>query len=172
MGQLAAGAGIAKSVVYDHFPSKQALYIELLESHGRALIQHATRPVAGEAPGELMLRTTEAFFEWVEQHPFAWRTLFRDPPAEPEIAAAHARVMEEARLAIAAIFASAAVTPVPRGLTRAQTNEMLAEASKSANDGLARWWWSHREVPREAVVAIAVDLMWTGLERLTAGSGR
>jgi hypothetical protein len=44
---------------------------------------------------------------------------------------------------------------------------MLARAIKSGNDGLAAWWYEHREVPKDQVVDVAVALCWRGLARLT-----
>jgi hypothetical protein len=43
----------------------------------------------------------DAFFEFVEAHPFAWRLIFRDPPANPAIAAVHTRIHERATQGIA-----------------------------------------------------------------------
>jgi hypothetical protein len=36
---------------------------------------------------------------------------------------------------------------------------------------MAAWWWDHREVPREALIAVAMDVLWTGLRELTGGDG-
>ncbi len=44
---------------------------------------------------------------------------------------------------------------------------MLARAIKSANDGLAAWWYEHPEVSRQQIVAISVSVSWHGLARLT-----
>jgi hypothetical protein len=35
--------------------------------------------------------------------------------------------------------------------------------------GLALWWYDHREVPREQVVAAAMNALWVGFERLGHG---
>jgi hypothetical protein len=46
---------------------------------------------------------------------------------------------------------------------------MAAEVIRSGLAGLAIWWTDHPDVPREQVVATAVDVLWTGLERGLAG---
>src|SRR4051812_7129008 len=75
---IATAAGISAPVVYDHFASKRDLYRTLLERHTAALVEATTRPVEGTV--EDLLRTNvEAFFAFVEEHPEAWRILFRDP---------------------------------------------------------------------------------------------
>ena len=42
MDDIAEGAGVTKPVLYQHFPSKRALYGELLEDTGRRLLEHLT----------------------------------------------------------------------------------------------------------------------------------
>jgi AcrR family transcriptional regulator len=172
IGDIARAAGVVASVIYDHFPAKRALHIELLEIHGSALIERAARAVEGATPRELLRLNTEAFFEFVEEDPFAWRFLFRDPPADPEIATAHRRVRDRATEAIAALIEAAGpeVAP-PWGIPRRQASWMLAEASRSATDALAAWWYEHPEVPREQVVTVAVALLWEGFGGIIEPAG-
>src|SRR5260370_18052805 len=81
MTAIAAAAGIAPSVIYDHFSSKKALHLELLTRHARAMVEVTTRVPAGGSAEELMRSSTEAFFSYVEQNRHARRMLFWDPPA-------------------------------------------------------------------------------------------
>jgi hypothetical protein len=37
--------------------------------------------------------------------------------------------------------------------------------------GLAMWWYEHPGVPRERVVATAMNALWVGWERTQAGEG-
>lgn len=39
--------------------------------------------------------------------------------------------------------------------------------AKTAVNGLAAWWWEHRDIPRETVIEIATNLMWRGLADMT-----
>lgn len=170
--EIAERAGVVASVVYDHFSSKRELYLALLERHGRALVERSVRAQPGGSPAELFDVNVEAFYRFVEADPFVWRMLLRDPPADTEIASAHADIERRASEAMAALIAS--VRPgaelVP-GVPRAQANVMLAEGIKAVNNGLAAWWFEHREVSREQVVSLARALLWTGLERLTQLGG-
>ncbi len=138
MTDIAAAAGIAPSVIYDHFASKRDLHRELLSRHAHALIEATT-----------------------------WRMLFRDPPADDEIAAVHARIHRHGTAAIAGLIHLAPVLHLPAGVARERGDEMLARAMKSTNDGLAAWWYEHPEVPREQVVEVAIGLCWRGLAVLT-----
>lgn len=46
---------------------------------------------------------------------------------------------------------------------------MLAQLTMSALNGLAAWWWDHRDTPREQVVGTAMDLLWSGISALGRG---
>ncbi len=163
---IAAAAGIAPSVIYDHFAAKRDLHLELLSQHAHALIEATTLSTEGSSEA-LVRRSTEAFFSFVEQHPYAWRMLFRDPPADDEVAAFHARIHRHGTAAIAALIHRAPELRLPAGIARERGDEMLARAIKSSNDGLAAWWYEHPEVPREQVVEVAIALCWRGLAVLT-----
>jgi len=167
MAGIAAAAGIAPSVIYDHFSSKKDLHLELLTRHAHAMVEATTRAPAGESGEELVRRSTEAFFAYVEQHRYAWRMLFRDPPADEEIAAIHAGIHQRGTAAIAALIHTAPALQLAPGIPREQADQMIARAIKSGNDGLAAWWYEHPEVPRDQVVDVAVSLCWHGLARLT-----
>jgi hypothetical protein len=47
---------------------------------------------------------------------------------------------------------------------------MLAKAAQSANNGLAQWWWEHREVPRERVRELSMALLWRGFAGLISSA--
>jgi len=167
MTAIAAAAGIAPSVIYDHFSSKKDLHLELLTRHARALVEATTRVPAGPSGEELVRRGTEAFFTYVEHNRFAWRMLFRDPPADEQIAAIHAGIHQRGTAEIAALIHTAPALRLPPGIPRERADQMIARAIKSGNDGLAAWWYEHPEVPRDQIVDAAVSLCWHGLAWLT-----
>jgi AcrR family transcriptional regulator len=76
MDEIAEAAGVTKPVLYQHFPSKRALYVELLEETGRqllSLLAEATgRAGSGRERVELGFR---AYFRFVSDRS-AFRLLF------------------------------------------------------------------------------------------------
>ncbi len=167
--EIASGAGIAKSVVYDHFDSKEALHIELLRAQADELIAHAARRLELASPEALLRANTEAFFEYVEQHPFAWRMLFREPAELPAIAQAHREIQRRITQAIAQLIAQVPHVALARRVPRAVADEMIAEAIKSTNNGLAAWWWDHRDITRQQLTDFSTEVLWKGLDHLTTG---
>ena len=171
MGEIAARAGIVPSVIYDHFPSKRALHVELLERHGQTLIDRSIGDIAGSSPRAIHGASVAAFFRFVEEDPFVWRFLFRDPPADAEIAAVHAAIHERATAGLASLVrAGAPPSDAVLGVPAARATWMLARAAQGATNGLAAWWYEHPEVPREQVVALATELLWDGFGRLAAAA--
>src|SRR5260370_5926480 len=80
MTAIAAAAGIAPAVIYDHFSSKKDLHLELLTRHARAMVEATPRLPAGGSGEEVVRRSTGAFFRHVEQNRYASQKLFRDTP--------------------------------------------------------------------------------------------
>ena len=173
MAEIAARAGVVASVIYDHFDSKRALHVELLERHGEALIERSITAIDVGEPLAMLRDSVEAFYRLVEDDPFAWRFLFRDPPAEPEIAAAWRLIHDRATAGIATLIEAGAPDAEWAGGLPASTGAwMLARASQGATNSLAAWWFEHREVSRDQVTNLALRLLWEGLERMLERASR
>jgi AcrR family transcriptional regulator len=172
MTEIASAAEITPAVIYDHFPSKAALQVELLERQSEELFAFIAAALSAAAPGpEPRLRAgVDAFFRFVEVHPYAWRMMFRDPPSDPGVAAAYRRLSDVATATITSFIRSEVVLPLDKEGGAGESPEVFAELLRSAQVGLATWWYEHREVPREKVVERLLDFCWTGLERAVADS--
>ena len=169
-GAIAKLAGISRPVVYDHFGSKEELHLLLLErERDRILEQVKVQLVTAEEPAERVARALDAFFSYVETHPYAWRMLFRESAGEAAVADAQRRIQGEAHLAVANLLAKEKGSKILTGRGRELRLEMLAALWGSATNGLARWWYDRREVPRRDVVAASMDALWLGVERLREG---
>jgi len=168
--EIARRAGVTPPVVYDHFESKQALYRTLLEEHFAGLRGVWAEHFGGEdPPAERIARSFDAWFAYVEQHPFAGRMLFRDTTGDPELAAMHDEVAAVSRAAVMPLVAGEQSV---FGLSEAgaeATLEMFWQVLRGVLQGLAMWWSEHPRVPREQVVAVAVNTLWVGLERVQQG---
>lgn len=157
---IARTAGITKPVLYDHFASKADLHLQLLALERDRLLALTS---AAAAPAD----TLDAFFSYVESHPYAWRMFFRDTTGDPTVVAEHQRILAEARVAIASDMARRAGL---QGLVASRRFELLAEGVMGVTHGLALWWQSHPDVPREEIVRAAADLLVPGFERLVSAA--
>jgi AcrR family transcriptional regulator len=163
MGDIARAAGVVASVLYDHYPSKRSLYTDLLEQRSRDLMERSIRAAEDSDHRAALGRQIDDFFRIIEADPFLWRTLFRDPPADPEIAVAHERVQSMA--------GSAIIVALGTGVEMTAST-IAAEMVRSSLTGLAAWWWKNPELPRERLVNTATAVIWDGLGSLTQATFR
>lgn len=167
--EVARRSGVTAPVVYDHFASKQDLHRCLLERHFAELREVWREQLRLDDPPERRIpRAIDAWFAYVEAHPYAWRMLFRDTTGEPEVRATHEEVIAQSRAAVMPLFLR------ERGIADIGTADpdeidMGWEAIRAVLQGLALWWYEHQHVPRERVVASAMNAIWIGFERVRAG---
>jgi AcrR family transcriptional regulator len=167
--EIARRSGVTPPVVYEHFDSKRDLYRDLLERHFAELREVWREHFVGEEPLERRVATSfDAWFAYVERHPFAGRVLFRYS-TDPEIEAVHAEVAARSRAAILPLFAAQPGAEGIAGSVTGEGIEMVWVVLRGVLQGLAVWWSEHPEVPRERVVATAMNSLWVGFERAQAG---
>lgn len=170
--EIARRSGITPPVVYDHFASKRDLYRRLLERTRDELLAMWGERLAGDAPAaERIPRALDAWARYVETHPFAPRMFFVETTGDPEIQAIHREVQTQARTALGALLGREPGAEHIAGTAAAQARslEMAAEVLRAGLTGLAIWWTEHPEVPREEIVATAVNALWIGFERVSTG---
>jgi AcrR family transcriptional regulator len=169
--EIAQHAGISKALIYEHFPSKKDLHASLLERHVQDIFERLAQSAATPDPGEVRLRAgVDAFLEWVETHPRAFRLLFRDN-FEADVAEVLRRLQQQATFAIAGLMASEPVVKHDdlSDKERRLAVEMFAQQLSGAAQSLAIWWQEHPKVKRQFVVDCVMDFAWIGLERVRAG---
>ena len=170
--EIAGEAGISKALIYEHFPSKKDLHASLLQRHVQEIFEALAQSAAGPEPGEVRLRDgVDAFLEWVETHPRAFRLLFRDN-FEADVAELLQGLQQQATAAIAGLMATEPIAEVHDDLSEVERRlaiEMFAQQLSGAVQSLAIWWREHPKVKREFLVDCVMDFAWLGLERVRAG---
>ncbi len=171
---IAAASGVTPPVVYDHFASKLDLHRRLLERHYADLRGVWRAQLQGEEPpGRAVPRAVDAWFAYVEAHPYAWRMLFRDTTGEPEVRAAHEEVVAQSREALTPLLLKyidvGALKTDASAHVNANALDMAWVVMRGVLQGLALWWYEHQQVPRAEVLAAAMNSLWIGFERALAG---
>lgn len=171
MTAIAEAAGITPAVIYDHFPSKADLHRTLLESQAEGLLGEVASAVAAapEGPEERLRAGVDAFFRFVEDREFAWWLLFRDPPSDPELSVAYSRIQSNATAGIAQLLRASAAPELFDRPDADRDLEMFAQLLRTAQNGLAAWWYEHPDTPRDVLVDRVVEFAWLGLERVASG---
>jgi AcrR family transcriptional regulator len=166
MGEIAARADVARPVLYDHFPSKKALFLAVLEEQSAMFLRDVGSRISGEGDAaERMRQTVEAVFAFADEHPGSWRLLFGNTAhGDAEVDAAAARAHADRVAAVSALLAADARRAGldPESLHMEALVEMLIAALR----GGAEWGRARGAMPRDDLVAAALDLLWTGLGNL------
>lgn len=139
MDDIAEAAGVTKPLVYQHFESKRALYLELMDVFSRELVASIVSATAvAEGPRQQVELGFAAYFELMVDNVQAFRLLYgRDAPDDPELGAALRRVEETLAEAIDPLIA-AGLEPAHRLL--------LAHAVVGMAEGASRHWLdAHRK---------------------------
>jgi AcrR family transcriptional regulator len=156
---VAAAAGVTKPVLYRHYASKKELYIALLERHRADLSSFAAAIPAAGTPQERLRAVLEVWLAYVEEHPYAWRMLFRDSGGGEDVQAYRREVQDRARTVLARMIRSLGASAIPR-----RELEPLAELMRMGMASLVLWWMDNPRVPRAAVLD-AMTRAWAGLLR-------
>ncbi len=162
VGRIARAAGVARTVLYDHFPSKHALFVEVLGLEQEALLTYLSAGLGSQGTTEERWRAAfEAFFTFVEEQPLGWRLLF---PSHPPLSAEAAEDYRRLRAASNRVLASLLADDARRAGLEPETVRARAVFAihREALTAAARWWQSHPEVSRSAMVDSAMDALWTG----------
>ena len=169
VSELAEASGISKIVLYDHFASKEELFIELTRSARDGLIARGREKMAAGGSLEQRLRSAvETFFAFVEEEPALARVLLLAPRGEPELRDLVAAIQEQATAGLAEILSGEAslLEGVP---DRDERLLLYMEFVKSGLHGLVEWWARHPETPRVRLVDTAMEVAWNGFASFSEG---
>ncbi|HKG37020.1 MAG TPA: TetR/AcrR family transcriptional regulator [Solirubrobacterales bacterium] len=153
---IARAAGVTKPILYRHFDSKRALYLALLERHRDDLSRFAAWPAAGRLE-EQVRAALDQWVDYVEEHSYAWKLLFRDSGGGAEIRRFRAEVNDRARTVLAGLIGAFGQARIPES-ERAPLAELMSMGMAS----LVLWWIDHPAVPRRVIVD-AMTRVWVGI---------
>ncbi len=158
MAEIARAAGVTKPVVYQHFASKRALFLEVLHDCGRQMteqIEKATIDAGG--PREQVAQGFAAFVRFFDDNPAMFRTMFSDANrSDPEFAA------ELHRIELGVAERIAALIDID-GLPDAE-RRMMAHGIVGLAEAACRHWMSGTSgLSAERTAEVLSELTWAGL---------
>jgi AcrR family transcriptional regulator len=79
MDDVAKEAGVTKPILYDHFSSKEALYLSLLDVDAEALEERIRSALAAPTGNrERITQSFQAYFDFVDEHAEGFRLLMQE----------------------------------------------------------------------------------------------
>ena len=168
MADIAEAAGVTKPLVYQHFSSKRALYLELVDAIAQELLSAVRRAVMeADGPRQQVERGFAAYFRLVVSGEDEFRLLYgRDHADDKELGRA-LRTVEDA-------IAEAIGPLIDAGLDD-EHRRLLAYAVVGMAEGASREFMEQRTTSRRSVEEEAdrlarrvANLAWAGLRSVHA----
>ncbi len=160
MNDVAEAAGVTKPVLYQHFDSKQDLYLALIDEVGHRMITSIQKATAGATTGKAQTELGfRAYFRWVAEDHDAFLLLFATQASRDAAATAAIRkITSEAASAIAPLIAVAIDPEKQRtiahglvGLAEGVSRRLVEAGDRFDADELGR---------------LVANLAWAGLRAL------
>lgn len=163
MNDVADAAGVTKPVLYQHFDSKQDLYLALLDEAGARLRNAVRKAVADATSGKEQTELGfKAYFRWVAEDHDAFLLLFGSRASRDE----------ESTVAIRRITAEAAqaIAPFIAADIEGEHQEMLAHGLVGLAEGVSRHLVEKGVTfDPEVLGQQMADLAWAGLRAVHRG---
>jgi AcrR family transcriptional regulator len=165
MEDIAEAAGVTKPVLYQHFGSKRALYLELLEDVGAQLMDAITKATAQAAgPREQVEAGFAAYFRFVSERRSEFRLLFGGGTRrDTEFADAVRRVEEAIADAVASLI-EADIDPAHR---RQLAHGIVGLAEGASRYALDQEHRAGTTVDPEMLARRVAQLAWAGLRGIS-----
>jgi AcrR family transcriptional regulator len=163
MDDIAAAAGVTKPVLYQHFASKRALFVDVLRDvGGRLLAELATATEAATSGRERVEAGFRAYFRFVTQDEAAFRVLFGAAARnDDEFAAVVDAVLDEVADAISMLIEIEGTQAHRRVLAHA----VIGIAEATSRDALSG---DDNSVEPDVLAAWVAELAWFGLRGIRA----
>lgn len=162
MDEIADRAGVSKPVLYQHFPGKLDLYLDLLHSYVDVLVSGVREALDSTGDNKQRVRAAVgAYFDFIDDAGQGYRLVFEsDLLGEPSV---QERVNRALELCIDAV-AEAVIDDAGLDPARAR---MFAVGLVGASQVSARYWLNHdRPVGKDEAVEITSSLAWRGIAQL------
>lgn len=161
MDHIANAVGVSRPVIYDHFSSKDAVYLACLRE-ARLCLDAALFDSHSDSapPHEQLLAAMRGYFLFAVNEPLSWRLLYESGNAVAGPASVEARHLRRQTVAKLADMIRA-------WRPHADDVEIMAfaHALSGAGEQLSKWQ-SESEVDSDRVVSAFLRFAWTGLESL------
>lgn len=167
MDDIAEHAGVSKALVYQHYESKDDLYMAVINSFMHELSENVLPAWSHDRPpAERFWRGFVAFFEFIEQNKQAWGVLYRDAvEIDDEVVKGIHTLNAEMARHIAAVFEAELRNREVSPLLH-QYALVAGHAVVGACHALADYWLEHPEETRLRMASTAMAVLWQGFDQL------
>jgi AcrR family transcriptional regulator len=165
--QIARLSGVSKPILYDHFASKEALFLEVLKSIRSELLELGSDIVQVQGTTSERIRAAVlSFFGYVQKKPESMRVLLTLALGEPNLERLAFEIQEEVTTSLLELLIN--LQPMKLSKKQKRTMRFQVEFIKQGMHALALWWLNQPELElsKDQLTDTVMSVAWTGLERL------
>ncbi len=161
MDDIAAAAGVTKPVLYQHFASKRALYLHLVEDVGARMAGAITRRTSAvDSPRRQVEVGIDAYFQFIAANRAAFLLLYEGADRSDASVADAVRKIEDSMAEMVAPLIAA-------GIDKEQ-QRALAYGVVGAAEAAGRAWATGKlELELSILTADIAELAWSGLRGIS-----
>src|SRR5947207_1394559 len=161
---LCRAAGVSRPIVYEHFGSKDGIYLACLRRI-RAEFEQALLAAAANSPDleTTVARSADAWFSILERDPLRWSLVYGGTtglvgPLADQLAELRDATVQQIGLLVSRYAADAPPVQITT----------WAHAVSGAGEQLGRWWLRNPEIPRQRIVGFYADFLLAAATHLIA----
>ncbi len=159
---IARAAGVTRPVVYEHYGSKEGIYLACVRRARNLFNTDVMRAVTGtDDPLEQLRRGADAYYRVLERDPRRWQLLFGPGGL---VSGALSEELARERFRTVNLLADLVEPHLPQH--HQQQVDAFAHATTGSAEQLGRWWLAHPDISREQVTRYFVDNVWASFEAL------
>jgi AcrR family transcriptional regulator len=159
MDDIADRAGVSKPILYQHFSSKQELYLGVLDERVEVIVSQVTNAIEASTGNKARLEAAiSCYFKLVDDADHGYRLIFEsDFTTNHEVRARVEDVISQVSRVIG--------TEVMRqtGMSMGEANILAGGLCVMAQAASWRWLRLGRPIPIDRAIAQTLDLAWNGL---------
>lgn len=161
---IARAAGVTRPVVYEHYGSKEGIYLACVRRARGQFNTDVMRAVAGtDDPLEQLRCGADAYYRVLERDPRRWQLLFGPGGL---VSGALGEELVRERFRTVNLLADLFEPHLPQH--DQQQVDAFAHATSGSAEQLGHWWLAHPDISREQVARYFVDNVWASFEALRA----
>lgn len=161
VADVAAAAGVTRTLIYKYFKDTDEIYFACLQAARRELEDRFATAALEHTEPEAQLRAgVTAYFSFMQTHGPLWDLLYGAGSAVAGPVAADAARLRYDTAERIALLISAAVPHLD-----AEASSAAAHVVSGSCEQLAKWWRRHPNVAIESVVEHFMRTVWGGLQR-------
>jgi AcrR family transcriptional regulator len=159
MDEIAVRAGVSKPVLYQHFPSKQELYLALLDESIETLVGSVRDALQStEDNAERVAAAIGAYFDFVDDPDGAYRLVFESDLVNVDEVRRRVERTDEHCSALVAV-----VIVADTGLSEDEAMLLATGLTGMAQTSARRWLRNRRALPKSTATKLVVDQVWGGI---------